>query len=174
MKESYIAISVFLLELQTSAKQRSLLSLDCVIPPLVVGAISLTHPGAHFFRGALSLSLSAHIPTTDNISGVHEGLTAEVISSEEATEEYYGPYEGYEMADALLSLRDSAAAKSDENEEVYDEQRNWRGYQSEGEEQIYQPHHHQEVRNSKCIVTSKRLHFPHLTLFGTNHTWQKI
>ena len=91
------------------------------------------------------------MPTTDNISGVQEGLTAEVISSEEATEEYYGPYEGYQMADALLSLRDSAAAKSDENEEVYDEQRNWRGYQGEGEEQIYQPHHHQEVSNSKSV-----------------------
>ena len=74
---------------------------------------------------------------------------------DEASEEYYSPYEGYQIADALLSLRDSAAAKSGEDEEeVYDEQPNWQGYQCEGEEQIYQPHHHhhhQEVSNSKSV-----------------------
>ena len=59
MKESYITLSVFLLELQRSAKQRYL---DCVIPPLVVGAISLTHPRAqHFFRGTLHI---CRLPTT--------------------------------------------------------------------------------------------------------------
>ena len=99
------------------------------------------HPGAD--HGTF---LEIHA-STDSISEVAEGLVAEVISPEEASEEYYGPYEGYQMADALLSLRDSAAAKSGEDEEVYDEQRNWQGNQSEGEEQVYQPRH-QEVSNS--------------------------
>ena len=72
---------------------------------------------------------------------------------DEASEEYYSPYEGYQIADALLSLRDSAAAKSGEDEEdVYDEQPNWQGYQCEGEEQIYPPRF-QQVCNSKRIST---------------------
>ena len=80
---------------------------------------------------------------SDTVSEVREGVAPEVVGAEEASEEYYGAYdEGYQMADALLSLRDSAAAKDSKSDEVYVDQRNWHEYQGEGDP-IYQPRQHE-------------------------------
>ena len=86
---------------------------------------------------------------SDTVSEVHEGVAPEVVGAEEASEEYYGAYdESYEMADALLSLRDSAAAKNSKSEEVYVEQRSWHQYQGE-DDPIYEPRQH-EVSILNC------------------------
>ena len=100
-------------------------------------------PGNRFTqsRSCSQCQLFVH---SDTVSEVREGVAPEVVGAKEASEEYYGAYdEGYQMADALLSLRDSAAAAKDsKSDEVYVDQRNWHEYQGEGDP-IYQPRQHE-------------------------------